>query len=87
MRVVCINDSNQYCHDLPMVKKGNIYTVIEKRINRNNRIGNELFTLGIHYILAEMGTKAAFHESMFIPINEEQQDETEFNRNYQTTKV
>lgn len=81
MRVVCINDSHQFRSDAPLVKKGNIYTVIDQE-GENNLSASEGFavTPGTHYVLLECGAEFAYHHSMFIKINEDQQDETEFER-------
>lgn len=75
MRVVCINDGKQYFDHLPKVKKGNMYTVINEFDYDGKRgIG------GKYYVFVETGNSVAFHHSIFININEDQQDETEFER-------
>lgn len=81
MRVVCIEDAHQFRSDAPHVKKGNIYTVVEEEDEKNlSAFEGFAVTPGTHYVLLECGIEYAYHQSMFLKINEDQQDETEFER-------
>lgn len=84
MKVVCIDDTDQYCKDIASVKKGNIYTVIDFYRLDSPKIIRDQYSCkaGCYYILAECGNGVGFHESMFIEINENQMDETTFERTY-----
>lgn len=87
MKVICIDDTSQFYHDLPFVKKGNIYNVVEVVKNEMSFVGGHPAYIGDHYILAECGNSAAFYYKMFIQINEDQQDETTFERDYNKSLV
>lgn len=80
MRVVCItqdwNDTNE-TKDFPRPKKGDVCTVIDakKSLKRAGRL---------MYVLLEYGNRFGYKSENFIAINEDQQDETEMQRNYNT---
>ena len=82
MRVICIYDNDQDGDDIPSVIKGNIYTVINSKYIPQEEDEHYEYDAGIYYTLIEMGGENCYHSSMFLPINENQQDETEFTRNY-----
>jgi hypothetical protein len=86
MRVICINDNEQY-DEGPKVIKGHIYTVVG--INKIGYFEDELYTYdaGDYYILAECGDDDEYLADAFIQIIENQQDETEMERNYQKETV
>ena len=86
MRVFCKDDKGQVSHE-PMVVKGRIYTVIEETFYKKESEGSYTTPRGTYYTLAEMGFEYAYHSSMFMPIEEDQQDETEFERNYKKELV
>lgn len=88
-KVVCIDESCQPLEvdGVARVKKGNVYTVVETIFSKEERKDNIRYIGGTYYILAECGNLVGYHDSMFIEINEIQQDETEFERNYKTEKV
>jgi len=75
MKVVCIND-NCICEaHVPLLIKGNTYTVIdsghvEKYTSKGKRAES-----GTYYKLVE--TNCWYHSSLFVQINEIQQDEEE----------
>lgn len=82
MRVVCIDDKEQdNDFNYPTVKKGNIYTVIDSQEEEKGSLGKYSYPEGVYYQLAEMGTYI-YHSSLFLPINEDQQDEVEMQRDY-----
>lgn len=89
MRVVCI-DENFFmpkCMTAIPVKKGNVYSVMDSR-NDPGRLYvlqgvRFLSDPGIYYKFVETGAYW-FHSSKFLPLNEDQQDETEMHRNYST---
>ena len=86
MRVVCI-ESAKVMEACPKIIKGNVYTVIgEKNITGWKR-GLWTAVDGLYYELLEVGDKAYYHHSAFVIINEDQQDETEFERNYKKELV
>lgn len=78
-RVVCIHD--KYQHSTPVkVEKGNLYHVIKEYECKEVVRGNVKEPAGVYYELIEIGGWC-FHSSLFITINENQQDETEMNYN------
>lgn len=77
MRVICIDDTDQFIEQIPHIKKGNIYTVIDVTYSLEGVVNGIKVVEGIYYVLAECGDDAAYHKSMFIEINEDQIDETE----------
>lgn len=84
MRVVCIDESEQDNHNIggPTVKLGKIYTVLEILNHKKMKCASYFNPAkGQYYVLIETGDRYAFHSSLFLPINEDQQDETEFERN------
>lgn len=81
MRVVCIRTGKAETDVTPVVV-GNLYTVLEVKDNNDLRPNDSRVSKGKYYKFIEK--KGWHHESMFIPINEDQQDETTFERNYQT---
>lgn len=93
MRVVCIDESCQdYAEtDIPRIKRGCVYTVIEESNEPEeiNETSEFIFTVpsGIYYTLLECGSESMYHSEMFIAINEDQQDETEFEREVLKDKV
>lgn len=89
MRVICIDDTEQPIMDasMPAVKMGNIYTVIDSKKSSGKSKNGYTYPKGTYYILAECGDETGYHESMFVTINENQIDETEFERNYQKELV
>lgn len=89
MRVICIDDSHQGAQEGPEVKTGNLYTVVDIRQLKQLTyfLGKGRPAKGEYYILAETGDKYAFHSSMFLKINEDQQDETQMEREYTKEKV
>ncbi len=94
MRVICIDDSGQnYEEGYPHVKRGRIYTVMsnhneeEKIVVDEQRKVRIKYVAGEYYTLAEMGDEPGYHSSMFMVIEEDQQDETEFERNYEKEKI
>lgn len=84
MRVVCIRDG-LHKPDSATVKRGNIYTVVgEKEVAE--KIEGEYRTIGgLYYYIVEIDCFA--HSRLFVAINEDQQDETEFEREYNKEKV
>lgn len=84
MRVVCIDDSCQPNKRVPKVKRGVIYTVVEKITQNDLTEQSDGFIneAGDYYVLFECGEENAYHHSMFLPINEDQQDEVEMQRDY-----
>jgi hypothetical protein len=86
MRVICINDNEQY-DEGPKVMKGHIYTVVG--VNKREYFEDELYTYdaGDYYTLAECGDDDEYFADAFIHIIENQQDETEMERNYQKETV
>ena len=88
MRVVCIDDSKMDLDGLPKPKKGSIYTVLTSKHYDSKLVQGKYWSNeGVYYTLVELGKRCAYAANAFVVINEEQQDETEFNRNYQTTKA
>jgi len=78
MRVVCIDDKWPLDKDCPKLVKGNIYNVMDTiKVNQFKTSSGKLTENGTYYILCEMGKIPAYHSSLFVPINEIQQDETE----------
>lgn len=75
MRVVCIDDSEQWFP--PFIKKGNVYHVIESNYRKYEEDDEYIYQSGIYLTLMETGDEGEYHESCFIPINENQQDEQE----------
>lgn len=70
MRVVCVDDNNQNeLPNCPFVKKGKVYTVLE------------VYHCPIrdkdYYVFFETGSDNGYLTTMFIQIEEDQQDETE----------
>lgn len=87
MRVVCIDDKEQY-GNVPYIKRGHIYTVIDSEFYPIENEGTDYYCpTGTYYILLEMPSDCLYHESCFLPINEDQQDETEMVREYNLEKV
>lgn len=76
MKVVCINDDCICEETVVLLKKGNIYTVYDTRDLKDftTKFGSKT-TNGLYYQLIETGHW--YHSSLFIPINENQQDENE----------
>ena len=91
MRVICIDDKEQYDKEQydegPNVIKGHIYTVVE--INKREYSEDDLYTYdaGDYYTFVECGDDNEYLADMFIQIIENQQDETEMERNYQKETV
>ena len=83
MRVICIEDKDQFDEPCP-VKKGRIYTVLDALNLKREEFDGYYHRAGIWYRLMEMPHDKAYMSDMFIEIEEDQQDETEFERNYQT---
>jgi hypothetical protein len=86
MRVICIDDSDQIGKG-PFVKQGNIYTVMEQRFCKAWANKYSEGPSGNYYTLVECGNKYEYHSSLFITINEDQADETTFERNYKSETV
>lgn len=91
MRVVCIYDKEQFngpnSPPLPNVKKGCIYTVVEIQDEPYEEFDHCYCEAGKYYVLAETGEETLYHESMFIPIIDNQQDEKEMEREWMLTPV
>jgi hypothetical protein len=86
MRVICI-ETVRTENGCPQLTKGNIYTIFDQQTVIGFRRNGHRAEDGVYYKLAEIGSHALYHHSAFIQINEDQQDETEFERNYQKEKV
>lgn len=78
MRVVCIKDGTGKPNE-PSVIKGNVYTVIDQIEIKNTWDGSFRYKDGTYYKLIEYVLNWA-HSDLFVVINEDQQDETEFER-------
>ena len=80
MRAVCLEDFDELC-DEGGVKlfKGNIYHIIGEWTNKKEIIAGRKRVLGLYYQLAEAG-RNYYHHSLFIIINDQKIDETEFKR-------
>lgn len=79
MRVVCIDDKCKYEEGCPKIKKGNIYTVVDSAIVGGvSPASGRPCAKGVYYKLLE--TDAWHFYELFVPINEDQQDETELIR-------
>ncbi len=76
MRVICIDDSEQYA-DGVHVKKGNVYTVLDKLFIKGFHKDGYRYDTGTYYQLIECGTDGCYLSEMFLEINEDQQDELE----------
>lgn len=75
MKVVCIDD-NCICDDnVVLLRKGNIYTVIDSAPVEKHTSKGKRVVSGVYLKLIETGHW--YHESLFIQINENQQDEEE----------
>ena len=79
MKVVCINAPNVEL-GCAILKKGNIYTVIDHAEVKGFKKGRYTAVDGVYYKLIE--ANGWYHSSSFVHINENQQDETEFKRIY-----
>ncbi len=76
MKVVCINDGCICEETVVLLKKGNTYTVIDTReIKSFITKGGAKTSDGLYYNLIETGHW--YHPSLFVQINENQQDEEE----------
>jgi hypothetical protein len=87
MRVVCIETSfSPVDKTIPDIEKGKIYTVVEIIEDKENEFETDSYIVtnpgGFYYVLAETGSENMYHESLFIKIEEDQQDEETFERNY-----
>lgn len=85
-KVVCIKDDEQG-DDVYRVKKGRIYTVIEEGYRDFSEDYRYIYQAGVYYTLAEMGDNVEFYSGAFLDIEEDQQDETEMIREYNTVKA
>lgn len=86
MRVVCISCDPKKCHkDVKPAIIGRIYTVIDTKPHTEWNLPGYKITPGTYYKVIEK--YGWHHESIFVPIIEDQQDETEFERNYQKETV
>jgi len=88
MKVVCIDDNFRTEFEAPKLKKGNIYNVIEEKYFEACLFPGytRKCESGLYYKFFETGI-AMFLSSHFIPVNEDQADETEFIREYNREKV
>lgn len=80
MRVVCISDKDQYLDGEPSVIKGNVYTIAEENYREESSDDFSTWPAGVYYSFIETGDNVEYHSSAFLKINEDQQDETEFER-------
>lgn len=86
-KVVCVNEKEQSSVDKPKVLKGRTYTVIDTVYEKKQISGGIIHPAGTYYVLLEMPPDIGYHASLFIDLIEDQQDETEFNRNYKTEQI
>ena len=78
MRVVCVDDKWPLEDKCPKLVMGNIYHVTDTiKVNSFRTSSGKLADSGIYYVLFEMGKIPVYHSSLFVEINENQQDETE----------
>lgn len=82
MRVVCIDDNCKYEDGCVPVKKGCIYMVLEEKDFTGLIKSGKKCENGTYYKLVETG--CWHHHSLFIPITENQVDETELLEQRQT---
>lgn len=89
MKVICIDEKSVFETSLmPLLKKGNLYHVIDERAFINHRTAKGKAEDGVYYILIEIGNRYCYHSSLFVKINETEIDETELvNDNFLTEKV
>lgn len=83
-KVVCIDDGDHYPKK---IKKGCVYTVLDEIFYKGGKDDEYTYLPGKYYSLIETGEDDLFHFSMFLPIQEGQQDETTFERNFQTQTI
>lgn len=90
-KVVCIEDRSDYTKEHPSVKRGRMYTVVDTRTEKEETVRHKNVLIkylpGEYYSLAEMGKESWYHHSLFIKIDEDEIDETQFERNYKKELV